>query len=472
VEEYVILLVVTGVIYLDAKTLKQENEVLYSDVMKVSPLIWTVWSLLLFIVAAPIYYYGRRKLLHMMMRSDIRSDVESVSQTEDISQAESIPQVESFSQTESFSIPHIDSIPQADEGNPYFGLITEATGLVILWFILAFCISLIFIGLSSIFQVLKAELIQYSIAGLLSNIVMVVLMYLALKRNRDGRFWKEIFFRKTDKFIVKTFCLPVVIGLGLACINFLILYTRGSGPTTPLGNALTSGGPIAVLFFVGMAILTAPFLEEMIFRGYFFTVISQVKGNVFSIWCITLVFALFHVGQLWKDWLAIVLIFCVGLCLTLLRSWTGSIIPGIITHFLYNTSMVVVIPILIVYLSSPPYFTYMLKIDQLDTPAKEQLLQKSIEHYPDFPTAYNDLAWIYAEQDKNLGDALILAEKALSLEPENPGFLDTKAEVFYKLGRYNEAIQIEEILVEKNPSVPYYQEQLDKYKEAKQADDT
>ena len=52
----------------------------------------------------------------------------------------------------------------------------------------------------------------------------------------------------------------------------------------------------------------------------------------------------------------------------------------------------------------------------------------------------------------------------MSRDPQNSAFLDTKAEVLYKMGRYPEAIEIAEGLVERNPDEPYFKEQLEKFK--------
>ncbi|MBU4316355.1 MAG: hypothetical protein KKF30_03685 [Proteobacteria bacterium] len=88
--------------------------------------------------------------------------------------------------------------------------------------------------------------------------------------------------------------------------------------------------------------------------------------------------------------------------------------------------------------------------------------------HPEFSPAYNDLAWRYAEQDKSLQDALGLIETALKIEPENKAYLDTRAEVLYKLHRYDDAIAIEKKLVYLYPEIHLFREQLKKYLFARQ----
>ena len=73
------------------------------------------------------------------------------------------------------------------------------------------------------------------------------------------------------------------------------------------------------------------------------------------------------------------------------------------------------------------------------------------------------MAWLYAEEERNLNEALRLVEEALFLEPDTFAFLDTKAEVLYKMGRFKEAITIADDLVIRYPSSRYAKEQLEKF---------
>jgi tetratricopeptide (TPR) repeat protein len=56
------------------------------------------------------------------------------------------------------------------------------------------------------------------------------------------------------------------------------------------------------------------------------------------------------------------------------------------------------------------------------------------------PVASNNLAWIYADEDRNLDNALTLAESARGKDPNNPHYADTLGWVYYKMGRYILAI--------------------------------
>jgi tetratricopeptide (TPR) repeat protein len=83
---------------------------------------------------------------------------------------------------------------------------------------------------------------------------------------------------------------------------------------------------------------------------------------------------------------------------------------------------------------------------ELDS-ALEQI-RKTIELEPNFPSSYNELAWVYLKQGRN-AEALAAAEKAVELSKRAPGFLITLGESYIKLGKLAEAHAIVKELEEK-----------------------
>jgi tetratricopeptide (TPR) repeat protein len=63
-----------------------------------------------------------------------------------------------------------------------------------------------------------------------------------------------------------------------------------------------------------------------------------------------------------------------------------------------------------------------------------------LEKMPNNTSVLNNLAYMLAEGDENIGDALKYAEKVYSLSPNDPGVLDTYGYVLYKNGKYTEAL--------------------------------
>ena len=65
-----------------------------------------------------------------------------------------------------------------------------------------------------------------------------------------------------------------------------------------------------------------------------------------------------------------------------------------------------------------------------------------IEKDPEYSNAYNYLGYLYAEMGTNLEDAEQLILTALDLKPDDGYFLDSLGWVYYKQGKYEEALEV------------------------------
>jgi tetratricopeptide (TPR) repeat protein len=73
------------------------------------------------------------------------------------------------------------------------------------------------------------------------------------------------------------------------------------------------------------------------------------------------------------------------------------------------------------------------------TSEAEAAYRKGLERLPDDDSAMNNLAWLYVGQGR-YEEALPLSQRAVSLDPGSPSFLDTHAHVLGGLGRCPEAL--------------------------------
>ncbi len=75
----------------------------------------------------------------------------------------------------------------------------------------------------------------------------------------------------------------------------------------------------------------------------------------------------------------------------------------------------------------------------------------------------NALAWLCARNDEQLGQAGEWISAALKSEPENPAFLDTLAEIEFRLGRPAAALKLEQQAARCRPNDPFIQSQLRRF---------
>jgi membrane protease YdiL (CAAX protease family) len=107
----------------------------------------------------------------------------------------------------------------------------------------------------------------------------------------------------------------------------------------PLENLFSSR---AAAYAIGaFAILVAPFMEEMIFRGILFAIFESQVGLRFAILITAILFGGLHVPEYWGAWNHMFLIFLVGLVFSLARGRSGSLAPSVFLHVGYNASMMI-----------------------------------------------------------------------------------------------------------------------------------
>lgn len=100
--------------------------------------------------------------------------------------------------------------------------------------------------------------------------------------------------------------------------------------STPAAAALT--GIFAVSF--------GPLMEEFFFRGFLYPVVTRRFGVVIGILSTSVAFGLIHAAQLGFAWGLVLIVFLVGLVLTIVRARTGSVGASFVVHVAYNSTLV------------------------------------------------------------------------------------------------------------------------------------
>ncbi len=128
-------------------------------------------------------------------------------------------------------------------------------------------------------------------------------------------------------------------GLALALFTLLALVLLPDKQSFPLEQLFTS--PRAAYVVGGFAVLVAPFMEELIFRGVLFAFLESLVGLRFAILSTALLFAGLHVPEYWGAWHHAALILLVGVVFSAARGVTGSLAPSVILHLAYNTTLMI-----------------------------------------------------------------------------------------------------------------------------------
>jgi uncharacterized protein len=83
-------------------------------------------------------------------------------------------------------------------------------------------------------------------------------------------------------------------------------------------------------------ITLAPLFEELFFRGFLYPVLVRRLGVFAAILLTAAGFGLIHAPQLAQAWAPVLVVFLVGLVLTITRAVTKSVASGLLIHMAYN----------------------------------------------------------------------------------------------------------------------------------------
>ena len=332
-----------------------------------------------------------------------------------------------------------------------YRMISDSFGLICLWFLLVLAFSFFIHRCVFLFPAFDSELGELVLIGFFSSGFLLCLIAYASNKISSNGFLYEMAVYKPSKSFIKVFFLPAIAGLIFASFSSVIVLNRSVQPETPLSGILDSAtSGVSIFLFIFLAIIVAPFVEEITFRGYFYKILKKAKGKVFAFIFVSFVFAGMHYAQYWGDWLAILIVTILGFVLTFFRMWTKTTVASIVMHYFYNGGMVV-LPIVFLVFSNPFYFKYIAFYETYNFETKEFLLIKAIEKNPRLSEALHDLAGLYVDNDLKFLDALRLIDQAIELNTKEPQFWDTKIKILYKLKRDSDAFEMKKKLLKKYP---------------------
>lgn len=124
-------------------------------------------------------------------------------------------------------------------------------------------------------------------------------------------------------------------------ITIAVLYKFG-GPDTELERILRSSRG-AALMLAFLATVTAPLMEEVVYRGILYSALHRLAGPLISVLLVTSIFSGLHVFQYWPNVGAITAITLLSLALTIVRARTGRLLPCYVIHLVFNGVQSVII---------------------------------------------------------------------------------------------------------------------------------
>jgi len=153
-------------------------------------------------------------------------------------------------------------------------------------------------------------------------------------------------------------------GLLVACMLAAPLFLAvGAWLERYLPNAKTdldrilAQGPSIRAAIACVAALSAPLVEEVVYRGVVFGGLQRSFGVRVAVGLVSLLFLAVHVPQYWGGWAGLTMLALLSLTLTVLRAATGSILPSVVLHYAFNGIQAIAIVFFWELLETPPSTT-------------------------------------------------------------------------------------------------------------------
>ncbi len=161
----------------------------------------------------------------------------------------------------------------------------------------------------------------------------ILFIYFLITRKYGKPFWAAIRWvdigPKQTTFMWYGFAMAILIQVAF---HFFPTDTE-----MPIEQMFTTPAAGYLLAFFGVCV--APFVEELVFRGFFYPVFETRWGLIPAVGLTGGLFALIHAQQLGGGIQELLAMTTVGIILSYVRGKTGSLIPSFLMHFSYNATL-------------------------------------------------------------------------------------------------------------------------------------
>ena len=167
--------------------------------------------------------------------------------------------------------------------------------------------------------------------------VVTVLFIFIVVRTHAGRVLRALRWNFPSQRVM------IFAGAGVL-LSFLVQGTSWLLPipkSLPIENLFRNATDAWIMTVFGCTV--APLVEELLFRGILYPALARRLGMMASIVITALGFTLLHTEQLAFAWAPLLMLFAVGLALTIVRARTGSVGASFLVHVGYNFTIFVLV---------------------------------------------------------------------------------------------------------------------------------
>jgi CAAX protease family protein len=174
-----------------------------------------------------------------------------------------------------------------------------------------------------------------------AHILTLALCWAIVTGLQKRSFWDSLGWHWAGKSAVYWICVSALVVVGIVIADS-ILGKVIPQHETPFDELLKSSRSVRFAI-AGLAVITAPLVEEIVYRGVIFGALRKHLSSWLTVLLVTVIFTGVHVPQYWGAWAGLTGLTFLSLVLGILRARTSSILPCFIVHLINNAFLSVFI---------------------------------------------------------------------------------------------------------------------------------
>jgi len=178
----------------------------------------------------------------------------------------------------------------------------------------------------------KTAVILQVVSLIPSHLVTLLLVWAVVTRFGKKPFWAAIGWGWPRHF---PWWLAVMLGVVLFAGGGFIAWLFGAEKPTQLEQIINSS--LAARYIISfLAVCTAPFVEEFVYRGVLYAPLQRLAGVPGAVVVVLALFTIIHVPQYWPNTGVIAAVALLSIALTIVRAYSGRLLPCIVIHLVFN----------------------------------------------------------------------------------------------------------------------------------------
>jgi membrane protease YdiL (CAAX protease family) len=172
-----------------------------------------------------------------------------------------------------------------------------------------------------------------------AHLLTVAIVWAVVTRFGKLPFWETLGWSWSGRFGLVS---SIALGIVLFVASSALAHFLGGDKSTPLEDLLNSSAASRYMIAF-LATLTAPFVEEFVFRGVLYSALRRLVGTGFAIFFVVALFTAVHVPQYRTNYGVIAAVALLSLALTVVRAVFGRLLPCFVVHLVFNGIQSVII---------------------------------------------------------------------------------------------------------------------------------